>query len=467
MRVKQELFAALVLGLCLACTGAQGPQGQAGPQGPTGSQGTPGPQGVPGPTGAPGTMGPAGELGPIGPAGTEGPTGPAGMAGATGPTGEAGAQGPVGPAGPLPVIATGGGLTGTGESSAPLAVLFGTGPGTAASGDDPRLSDARPPVSGSADYIQNQTAGPQAASFDISGGAAVRGSIQVGPGAGGSSKLTVNQEGSGNIFELQGNGTPYFAISAAGDLDQQLVNLAINGGFEVWGAGPSAPPNGWQDPGGILFAKDTTNVKEGQASMQLTWTANYPQVGNTFPAALVGGKQLTLSGWIYEADPTKPADPHLKLDCWDGTGWTSTKTYRSNTSAGWEYVTVRLNVPANCQTVRYRVVLQGAGTASVDAVMLTAGPLAPMYSEKPLADTGAVLVDASGNVGLGVMAPRQRLDLGGGLGLFGGSLIVGGAALGSSGGCTLSAYSACTCPAGWTTLVSDCSKGKGLCAKCE
>lgn len=65
-------------------------------------------------------------------------------------SGPAGSTGPAGPAGPA----------GT--------VVFGTSAGTAAEGNDPRLSDARAPLPGSAAYIQNGTAS-QVASLSITG----------------------------------------------------------------------------------------------------------------------------------------------------------------------------------------------------------------------------------------------------------------------------------------------------------
>lgn len=79
-------------------------------------------------------------------------------------------------------VATGSGLTGNGTTASPLAVVYGIAAATAAEGNDPRLSDARPPTSGSTNYIQNlgAAATPQTASYNIDGSAAVGGSISVG-----------------------------------------------------------------------------------------------------------------------------------------------------------------------------------------------------------------------------------------------------------------------------------------------
>lgn len=79
--------------------GPQGPQGAPGPQGSagaTGQQGPIGPAGPQGPQGATGLQGPVGATGPQGPQGLQGETGAQGPVGATGPQGPQGPQGPAG-----------------------------------------------------------------------------------------------------------------------------------------------------------------------------------------------------------------------------------------------------------------------------------------------------------------------------------------------------------------------------------
>lgn len=138
MRPCTKILSAVLVSFFLACTGSSGPEGNPGAPGPTGPQGTPGPQGVPGPMGPAGDPGPQGAPGEPGVAGATGPQGPMGDPGVAGPAGPTGETGPQGPVGPTPVIALGGGLTGDGSSSAPLAVSLGTsapltGAGTTAS----------------------------------------------------------------------------------------------------------------------------------------------------------------------------------------------------------------------------------------------------------------------------------------------------------------------------------------------
>ncbi len=96
---------------------------------------------------------------------SKGDTGSAGQAGAAGPTGPTGPTGPSGPAG------------------APATVVFGTTAGTAAEGNDPRLSDARAPLAGSPYYVQNGSGTPQVASLSITGGGTFGGAVSAGSGA--------------------------------------------------------------------------------------------------------------------------------------------------------------------------------------------------------------------------------------------------------------------------------------------
>ena len=56
--------------LLVACSGPQGPQGQAGPPGEKGAKGDQGPTGAKGDQGPPGPTGPKGDQGPPGPVGS-------------------------------------------------------------------------------------------------------------------------------------------------------------------------------------------------------------------------------------------------------------------------------------------------------------------------------------------------------------------------------------------------------------
>jgi hypothetical protein len=143
-----------------------------------------------------------------------------GPASSTGPKGDTGAQGPAGPPGASNVISAaaplslvdgglsiatasstsdgalsatdfshfsakvdsvsaGSGLVSSGTAQAvQLAVDFGTGASQAVRGDDARLSDARSPLPGSANYLQNGVT-PQAASFAITGSGVIGGALSV------------------------------------------------------------------------------------------------------------------------------------------------------------------------------------------------------------------------------------------------------------------------------------------------
>ena len=59
-----------------------------------------------------------------------------------------------------------------------VSVAYGAGPGTVVEGNDPRLSDARPPLPGSEGYIQNGTQ-PQDASLSLAGPASTKSGLFV------------------------------------------------------------------------------------------------------------------------------------------------------------------------------------------------------------------------------------------------------------------------------------------------
>ena len=90
--------------------GPQGPQGAPGPQGPVGATG---PQGPIGPAGPQGPQGATGLQGPVGLTGPQGSQGPQGETGAQGPVGATGPQGPQGPQGPAGQDGTGVQIIGT------------------------------------------------------------------------------------------------------------------------------------------------------------------------------------------------------------------------------------------------------------------------------------------------------------------------------------------------------------------
>lgn len=217
--------------LLLACTGSQGPEGSAGPQGPTGPQGTPGPQGVPGPSGPPGMAGEAGAPG------APGPTGPPGMNGTNGVNG---ATGPTGATGPMPIIAPGGGLTGDGTTTAPLAVSF-AGSGSAATAARSDHAHAFADLTGTLSasdlpanaFIENQTSAAQAASFRISGDAIVGGSSTVG-GAPKSAALSVRgaapAAGAGTVSTTNVTTTTLNGASTNFTNDVRVNDIIIAGG---------------------------------------------------------------------------------------------------------------------------------------------------------------------------------------------------------------------------------------------
>lgn len=152
----------LAVGLALvACSSPAAPE--PGPQGERGPEGPPGPQGLPG---SPGRDGVDGSDGPPGRDGTDGAPGQ-GVAVISEPPG---ANCPHG--GVQVMSAAGNSFLCNGATFS-----FGTTAGTVTQGNDPRLSDARAPIAGSAHYVQN-TSSAQSASFNVSSGT-VRGDLTV------------------------------------------------------------------------------------------------------------------------------------------------------------------------------------------------------------------------------------------------------------------------------------------------
>ena len=210
-------------------------------------------------TGAAGTEGPAG---PASPPGATGPTGPAGPPGATGPTGPPGvvsatapvsvssggvisiAQAGAANAGALSpadwtrfdakvsTVAAGTGLAVTGTLQAPtLAVMYGSTVGTAAAGNDPRLSDARAPLAGSANYVQNGTTS-QAGNLNLSGSGTF-GSLNVtGAGSFGNVSVAGSITGAGSgLTQLNASS---LSTGTVGDA-RLSSNVALLSGNNIFG----------------------------------------------------------------------------------------------------------------------------------------------------------------------------------------------------------------------------------------
>lgn len=165
---------------------------------------------------------------------------------------------PTTPAAGVSALQAGTGVAIGGSASVPqVSVLYGTTAGTAAQGNDARLSDARAPTAGSAHYVQNQTGGAQSASFRISGDALVHGKIGAGTA---SPQATLDVAGTfrlnGQLVSTlkvvaQGHPGPYrgdVGIYKDGVLvhgNQRSYNLAVfrrsdhalvyHGGYDVYG----------------------------------------------------------------------------------------------------------------------------------------------------------------------------------------------------------------------------------------
>lgn len=210
-----------------------------------------------------------------------------GSKGDVGPTGPAGPQGPQGPTGPA----------GT--------VVFGTTAGTAAEGNDPRLSDARSPLPGSVSYIQNGVVS-QVASLNITGSGTFGGALTA-------SQLTTSGGITASAFTGSGAGlTSLPAASLTGTvpdstLSANVPRLSANNTFSgtntfsgqlTIGLAPSsatdAASKGYVDTATAALARSARYFAEQTgAALQVlgtTWTA--------VPGAQVAFTSVASSGYL-------------------------------------------------------------------------------------------------------------------------------------------------------------------------
>lgn len=208
---------------------------------------------------------------------------------ACGPRGDTGPTGPTGPAG----------------SSA--TVVYGSTAGTACEGDDPRLSDARTPLAGSPDYVQNGTT-PQAANLNVTGtgtfGGAVTGQSFTGSGAGLTALPAANLAGTIPDAALPPD-VPLVSGNNAFVGSNSFAGLGL-GGQPITNVG--APQNatdaatkGYVDAATGPIARTATYFAEQiGAPLQVlgtTWTA-LPGVQVTFAASVPSSAVLAASGSV-------------------------------------------------------------------------------------------------------------------------------------------------------------------------
>ncbi|MBI3183442.1 MAG: hypothetical protein HYZ28_14995 [Myxococcales bacterium] len=161
-------------------------------------------------------------------------------------------------------VSAGTGATVGGTATNPtVGVLYGTTAGTAAQGNDPRLSDARAPLGGSNNYVQNLTASAQSASYRISGSGQIDGSLAVTSTTSYSNALTpavLTIGGADTVDVAQGQG---------------LMNVAAGAAINTAGSGYNYTQTG--RGAARLYLGDGTfdlllGATSGSAGSPVTWT---------------------------------------------------------------------------------------------------------------------------------------------------------------------------------------------------
>ncbi|HET9313986.1 MAG TPA: tail fiber domain-containing protein [Vicinamibacteria bacterium] len=170
---------------------------------------------------------------------------------------------------------------------------------------DPRLSDARDPLPGSASYVQNSTT-PQAASFNITGGGIVGGTLSGGTVNAG------NQYNLGGARMLSSPGTENLFVGAATG-----AALTSGTGNSFVGSGTGAATTGGAQNsffGGRAGAQNTTGQQNvfvgfsagetntsGSGSTYVGWRSGQAAIagGNTFVGSNAGMNTTTGGGNVF------------------------------------------------------------------------------------------------------------------------------------------------------------------------
>ena len=168
---------------------------------------------------------------------------------------------------------------------------------------------------------------------------------------------------------------------------QSWQNLLKGGDFEVWSAGTTSSPDGWDFAGvGGNISRSSTNIT-GTYSASITNGAGnvaYLQYGELFND-YYKVRTVTAGAWVW-ADAASRAS--LRIVDYDGSPDIYSAYHNGNST--WQFLTVTYNVPSDSADFKVRAQIYPGDsiTAYFDGILLVEGNTVPSFSQRPLYDDG-------------------------------------------------------------------------------
>lgn len=165
-------------------------------------------------------------------------------------------------------------------------------------------------------------------------------------------------------------------------------NLVAGGGMESYSLGTAREPDGWQTGGAGAVAKNTTNVKEGSASADLTNTAS-----NSFLIEQQTSKQITISATVNQ----ELRGEYVTFSCWvkcstasrafikisDGVGSSSSAYHTGDGNFQLLVISHLISATATKVVPSCEIATGTAITATFDAAVMVRGKTAVAFSKHP------------------------------------------------------------------------------------
>lgn len=167
--------------------------------------------------------------------------------------------------------------------------------------------------------------------------------------------------------------------------EQSFENLVDNGDFELWPAGGSAAPGGWNLAGaGAAVALEATEIKAGLYSAKITYgsAASFLQNDNFNDVAFVNslkGRTVTFACWAKTSTSNA-----VRVIIVDDSSTVSTSQHTGG--GGWELLTVTKTIDAGTATLTIKARIEAAGFVYFDNLIMVEGSICPAFSPKPITD---------------------------------------------------------------------------------